>query len=112
MLFRSDVIPVIEKTPAALAGYYDMAVRKLGLDPAGYPGFKAKAYEWAHKAADRNDYKTGEVPEDIQLYYGPLTMYIKNSGDTDGLTPQLLAKIMKDAPLFGNNIKKSIDQKK
>jgi hypothetical protein len=107
-----DVIPVIEKTPAALAGYYDMAVRKLGLDPAGYPGFKAKAYEWAHKAADRNDYKTGEVPEDIQLYYGPLTMYIKNSGDTDGLTPQLLAKIMKDAPLFGNNIKKSIDQKK
>ena len=99
-----ELTSVIEKSPAALSAYYDLGVRKLGLDPAGYPGFKEKAYEWAQKG--------NGASEDGQLCYAPLTMYVRNSGDIEGLTPELMAKMKKDAPLFSGLIQKTIDSKK
>jgi hypothetical protein len=98
-----DLFPVIEQTPAALAAYYDIATRELKLDPKGYPDYKEKALEWAEKGDGQS--------EDGIMGFLPLAMYVRNTGDISGVSPELVAKIKKDAPIIWNVISKSIDQK-
>lgn len=98
-----DLFPVIEQTPAALAAYYDIATRELKLDPKGYPDYKEKALEWAEKGNGQS--------EDGIMSFLPLAMYVRNTGDVSGISPELVTKIKKDAPMVWNVISKSMNQK-
>ena len=82
---------VIEKIPAALAGYYDISVRELRLDRSGFPDYKEKALKWAAKGSG--------LTEDSSACYLPLAMYIRhNPEDINNIDPKLLERIKKDAP--------------
>lgn len=97
-----DLHPIIEQTPAALAAYYSMMVKELKKDPSGFPDYKQKAFEWASKGNGQS--------EDGIMCYLPLAMYVRNTGDTSGITPELTQRIKKDAPIVWNFISKSMEQ--
>jgi hypothetical protein len=100
-----ELHPVIESAPAALAAYYDFAMRDLRLDRSGYPDYKEKALQWAAKG--------GGQTEDAAMCYLPLTFYIRhNPEDIDSIDPQLLEKIKKDSPAIWNVLTSSLKPKK
>ena len=100
-----ELHPVIESAPAALAAYYDFAMRDLRLDRSGYPDYKEKALQWAAKG--------GGQTEDAAMCYLPLTFYIRhNPEDIDSIDPQLLEKIKKDSPAIWNVLSSSLKPKK
>ena len=86
-----ELHPVIESVPAALGGYYDLAMRELKLDPSGFPDFKEKAEQWAAKGSG--------ATEDSSACYLPLVFYaMHNPKDIGSIDPRLLEKVKKDAP--------------
>jgi hypothetical protein len=100
-----ELHPVIESAPAALAAYYDFAMRDLRLDRSGYPDYKEKALQWAAKG--------GGQTEDAAMCYLPLTFYIRhNPEDIDSIDPQLLEKIKKDSPAIWNVLSSSLKPQK
>ena len=100
-----ELHPVIESAPAALAAYYDFAMRDLRLDPSGFPDYKEKALQWAAKGSGEN--------EDASMCYLPLTFYIRhNPEEIDSIDPQLLAKIKKDSPAIWSFLSSSLKPQK